>query len=162
MAGQLLLPRPAFSLFGLPRCGTAWASVWLGARHDPWSHSRPQDHPEGIGICCTGSWHYRGLLKAWEGIPCVFLERPISDINRSLVAIGLSRLPQAAYDYYRTLPGLRFDWQDLWRSPESIWRVLRPEIPFDSYRHDLLAGVNVQTRTFDADPTILAELEQFR
>lgn len=162
MAGQLPLPRPAFSLFGLPRCGTAWASLWLGARHDPWAHSRPQDHPEGVGICCTGSWLYRGLLEAWEGVPRVYLDRNPDEVNRSLRAIGLRGLPDAAYEYYRRLPGIHFNWTSLWTNPAAIWRGLKPTTPFDPKRHDLLTGVNIQTRVFDADPTILAELEQFR
>lgn len=124
----------AFALLALPRSGTAWASAWLDAIHEPWATYRPNEFPAGRGLCCTGTWLYPELLERLPAERTIVLDRKSSRAT----------MPGWALERFDALPYPRFSWADLWLNPIPIWCRLRPDERFNREDHDRLSSINIQ------------------
>lgn len=134
-----------FALLALPRSGTTWAANWLSTggvlcHHDPLMDYLPETIPADSGISCTTMW----LMPPTLDCPVVLLDRDPDECNASLRKIGFQEIPEFFIGKFQSYPGPRFHWRDLFDNPEPIWKILRPDCPFDKGRHELLRKMNVQ------------------
>ncbi len=136
-----------FTIFALPRSGTAWASVWLGATHDPLDRMAPNEAASLPAVCCTGMWMLPDLcLRRYEMGRVLILDRPLVDVNKRGADLGMQPLPPWVVKRFAELPGPRFTWTDLWDRPWRIWRELgRGNMSAaDLHRHSELARLQIQ------------------
>lgn len=144
----------AFMVLSAPRSGSTWASNWLttGAQlclHDPiFEHTVDElDHlcaGHRYGVACTAL----PLLTDWVNqhqAPKLILHRPLSEVNASLEAIGLTPLGRAWAGILDRIEGFHVHHQDMFRTgaAEMMWKHLCPEQPFDYPRHKLLAAMHI-------------------
>lgn len=136
-----------FAIIALPRSGTAWASVWLDAIHDPLAKI-PLDELKDSeqGLSCTAlwlhpEWIYKNI-KRW-----IILENDPDFVNKWAVDNGYQAMPKEAFDKFFSLRGPRMHYSDLFDIDKAkhIWEYLKPDIPFDEKRHNQLKIMNIQT-----------------
>ena len=148
------MDRLDFMLLAMPRSGTTWAANWLTTDQSVcWHDPLRLDVPSAIdqwpstkqyrGIACTGSWMWRDWI-ADHPARRIILDRDPWEINDSLIAIGLPPMTDEFIRAFRSVPGLRRPWMDLFDDPVSIWTALLPDIPFDPERHAVLMNMNIQ------------------
>jgi hypothetical protein len=155
----------AFRVYGLPRSGTSWASVWLSqwplvCLHDPCEHMGWEEievwaqacREDGKlpGISCTGMWMHPDHDPS---VPTLRLERPLVEIDLSLCRLGVPRLPRAMVERFNALPYPMLAWTDLFDSKRAwkVWKALLGErLPFDADWHRRLR----QLRIVPSDETI--------
>lgn len=155
-----------FRVFGLPRSGTSWVANWLSSGkllcvHDPyeWCRSYNDYHnweqTTSCGISCTGGWLFDGWLL---DVPTILLERPIAEVQASLLKLGLPILRKDQIDRWHSLPWERVTLQQLMDPDRArdIWTFLRKH-HFDLARHAQLRKFNV-TPSIDVIKQIKAEL----
>ena len=137
---------PAATLVAYPRSGTAWASQWLGFTHDPLDRVEAVAVAHMGGICCTASWLFNGLMDVRRARgPVVVLDRPLGDVNESLLSAGLGRISADA-PRLADVPGEHFPWTDLWDNPAPIWKILRPDEPFNPRRHSEMSRLDIRLK----------------
>lgn len=154
-----------FAVLALPRSGTTWAANWLtGYRHiclhDPLQHHTGEEllkwayrNPKETGVSCTGLWAHPEWVQAnvrkW-----VIIDRPIHEVQASLIEIGLAPLPDAAIEKFRAMPGRRFQMADLFDPfmASVIQRELLPHLPFDVERHRELCKMEINPRFQNLQP----------
>jgi len=150
----------SFMVLGGPRNATTWCANWLTTEttlclHDPLLEYTKRNLdlitiPEKeLGIACTSTllfpeWYLKHPARK------IILYREPEEMNRSLDALGLPKLDVPAHTQ-RVAAAVKagvpiWHWEAVFdRAPaRKIWKHLLPRIPFDEYRHDLLAGFNVQ------------------
>lgn len=143
-----------FQVLSLPRCGTTWAANWLTDNdaicyHDPLSYKTTKElskHEPGFdwGISCTASW----LAPKWiNSFYCqrIILVRDLSEINESLVNLGLPEMSPYLVDMFNQLDGWKVNYKDLFNpeKAEEIWAYLRGT-PFNRERHKILCEMQIQ------------------
>ena len=145
-----------FIVAGLPRSGTAWASVWLTSGnaiclHEPLARRTPQElsalHLDGYwGISCTGIWIVPGLIDA-QNCPVVTLSNGAGQVNLSLRAMGLQPLPDRLMERFEALKYPAFSRADMLEDRDKaaeMWAILRPDAPFDPVRWELLRRMKIE------------------
>lgn len=155
-----------FMVLGAPRSGTAWASVWLNAYHDPlWDHFHEDlDHLPITGICCTGVAMVPDWVNAHHSKK-IILHRPEAEVNRSLSNLGVGACSPLVFDNLQRIKGLHLDWQNLFDSEGAykIWSYLFTT-PFDFERHRQLIALKINThwqlRVRRADPAVARRYAQ--
>ena len=145
-----------FAILGLPRSGTTWAANWLTTDnslclHDPLVNrtlDQLQDWAFEMGhwkgVACTGLWMFPDWVK--DNVACVVLvDRPVADVNRSLIDIGLGSMPDQAVEAFMAFPGKRVAMADLFKreTAAEIWGYLLGPVEFNAERHQLLTGFMV-------------------
>jgi len=150
---------PSFILAALPRSGTTWASAWLMdgnalCYHDPlgsgFTIEQLEEHDPGClwGIACTSVFTFPQWM-ARQNCPVVLLDRPIDQINKSLVEeLKLPPLNDAMLPTFQSLKFPRISWNALW-TPEGakeIWEFLRPDTPFNVQRWHLLQQLRINPK----------------
>jgi hypothetical protein len=144
-------------VIGPPRSGTAWASVWLNAYHDPlWDYFYADLDALDTGICCTGL----GLFPTWVNrhkSPKVILHRDGQEVNASLARLGLPRMDTHLFQNLEQLDGLHVHWTELFSNPAKIWNHLI-DFNFDAARHKHLKMLKIttdwQARRQNQDPAV--------
>lgn len=139
-----------FMVIGAPRSGTAWASVWLNAYHDPlWDffYEDMANHLSGSGICCTGL----GMFPSWVNLqhcPKVILHRDPKEVNASLLAMGLPPVHPQLFHNLDQIEGLHVPWTDLFNEGGKIWEhVLGNDVHvwYNAWRHKQLKMLKITT-----------------
>lgn len=136
-----------FAVIALPRSGTAWASVWLDATHDPLATlSLDEMEIATDGVACTAlwlhpEWVYKNI-KRW-----IILENDPSHMNEWAVNNGYLPITKEYIDKFYSLRGPRMLYYDLFdkNKAKAIWEYLKPNIPFDEKRYSRLSSMNIQT-----------------
>ena len=141
-----------FMVIALPRSGTTWASNWLTTDtthclHDPLyeHHYRNWDSIPSrkvLGVSCTGAYNFSDWVRSHPARK-VILHRSLTEINRSLDAIGAPKLSAGDERKLNAIEGLHVDWQDLFCDPVEIYEYLVQK-PFDGERHAALARIEMQ------------------
>lgn len=144
----------AFMVLSAPRSGSTWASNWLTTAeqlcvHDPILENGVEEldhlpHQRRYGIACTAL----PLLTDWVNshpAPKLILHRPLSEVNASLEAIGLSALGKGWPQLLERIEGFHVHYQDIFRASaaEMMWNHLCPALPFDRPRHALLTAMHI-------------------
>ena len=153
-----------FRVFGLPRAGTSWASVWLSQHpalciHDPaqhggwewalrWAGRRPV-----AGLSCTALWLYDDPCPE---LPTLLLYRERAAATRSLQRVGLPPPPAWVYEAFECLnpawPRLTID--ELVgnaRTAREMWEYLLGNVtPWDGVRYAQLC----ELRVIPAEPAL--------
>lgn len=131
-------------VIGPPRSGTAWASVWLSAYHDPlWDYFYADLDTLDSGICCTGL----GLFPDWVSrhpAPKVILHRAIGEVDASLSQLGLPPVDATFFHNLEQMDGLHVHWTELFTNANKIWEHLIGE-GFDVWRHKQLKMLKITT-----------------
>ncbi len=149
-----------FMVLGGPRSATTWAANWLTTDstfcfHDPLLEYTKRSLDvitipgKELGIACTSTL----LFPEWflkHPARKIILYRDPAEVNRGLEALGLPVLDVPAHNA-RVKTAIEagitvWHWEAVFDKAYApkIWAHLLPHIPFDAYRHDLLAGMNVQ------------------
>jgi hypothetical protein len=152
-----------FMVIGPPRSGTAWASVWLNAYHDPlWDYYYADLDVLDSGICCTGL----GLFPDWVNrhkAPKVILHRDCKEVNASLARLGLPGMDPYLLQKLDQLDGLHVHWTELFSNAAKIWNHLI-DFNFDPERHKRLKMLKITTdwkaRRLAQDPAVKAKYAQ--
>ena len=141
-----------FMVIALPRSGTTWASNWLTTDtttciHDPlWNHDYKDfdkiKSDKMLGVSCTGLWMFKNWVNNHPARK-VILHRDLSEVNTSLVEIGIPPLPEYAEDFINDIDGNHYDWLDIFTNPKHIYEYLLQK-EFDKERHDLLKEIEMQ------------------
>lgn len=139
-----------FMVIGPPRSGTAWASVWLNAYHDPlWDffYKDLDNDLAGSGVCCTGL----GMFPDWvdaHPAPKVILHRDQAEVNASLTALGLPHVDPKLFHNLEQISGLHVHWTELFKNPRAIWdhiHVTTYDEGFSPYKHKHLKMLKITT-----------------
>lgn len=155
-----------FMVLGPPRSGTAWASVWLSAYHDPlWDHFYEDlDGQAFDGVCCTGLAMHTTFLSNHPAKK-VILHRSESEINYSLKAIGCGACDPSIFKHLESIQGLHVHWTSLFDVDWAykIWCYVK-DVPFDYERHRELIALKITTkwqlRARRADPAVIRRYAQ--
>lgn len=152
--------RASFFIFGLPRSGSSWLSVFLSGRdsfcyHEPTADARPEEwttaayqRPESIvGAVDTGAYLYADLVRAaMPNAQFFVLLRDPDEINVSSHKCGISGYDAwAEHSRLTALPFPRLHHESLRELNylESLWdRVIGTK--FDAERARQLLEMNVQ------------------
>ena len=141
-----------FAVLALPRSGTTWAANWLTTDtsicwHDPAAYATPfeieakHSSAKFRGISCTESWLFHWAPPERT----IVLERPVDEINESLLGLGLPILPQHMIDVFEWVPGRRVPYRAIFdERAKEIWEFLIPSIPFNAERHEQLVQMSIQ------------------
>lgn len=144
----------AFMVLSAPRSGSTWAANWLTTSdqlclHDPIFETKVAEldslpHARRYGIACSAL----PLLTDWVNkhpAPKLILHRPLSEVNASLVNIGLTPLSRTWDGILARIEGFHVNHHDMFRAgaAELIWNHLCPETPFDRERHALLKAMHI-------------------
>lgn len=136
-----------------PRSGSTWVSNWLTTEgslclHDPVLSHSPEDLDalpcdRMLGLSCTGLGLLPDFVNAHPARK-VIIHRDFKEVNRSLLAIGLSPLPRSWEEALYKLDGKHVDFRDLFRSTTAaeIYQFLTGR-PFDSARHSNLTRMHI-------------------
>lgn len=143
-------------IIGLPRSMTTWAANWLsGDRllvvHDPLYRAH---YTEWDGrydaVSCTGIWRWPEWVNA-QSCRKLILRRSEADVASSLKRMGAAmHVPveggDAVLDRIQGPNTRHVSSADLLdgKIAESIWAWLRPESPFDAFRHDEMTRWKVE------------------
>lgn len=147
-------------VLGGPRSATTWTANWLTTDntfcfHDPLLEYTKRNLDlitipgKELGIACTSTL----LFPEWflkHPARKLILYRDPEEVNKGLDALGLPKLDVKAHnDRVATAINagvLIWHWDSVFDklNARKIWEYLIPHLPFDEYRHDLLAGMNVQ------------------
>jgi hypothetical protein len=73
----------------------------------------------------------------------VILHRDISEINESLIELGLPALDEGAEKRLDSINGVHLDWREVFDAPKRMYEYLL-ERPFDEERHAALTGIEMQ------------------
>jgi len=145
----------SFMVLSAPRSGSTWASNWLTTTeqlclHDPiFEHS--VDELDSLnykrrryGVACTALPLLTDWVNQHRG-PKVILHRPLSEVNASLEAIGLTALGSAWQGVLERIEGFHIYYKDMFRAgpAQMIWEHLCPQLPFDRHRHELLTAMHI-------------------
>lgn len=138
-----------FMLLGLPRSGTAWASVWLGGPpdvlHDPLclADIGELDSLGARGVCCTGLYLFPEWVNAHPARKLVLVRDP-GEVRESLRRAGRRPALWRASSLHR-VAAPRAPWTDLFdparAGPIHEHLTGRPMCPD---RHRLMAGMRVE------------------
>ena len=141
-----------FMVLALPRSGTTWASNWLTTEattciHDPLFNYRHDEldsivSQKSLGISCTALGFYADFVNKHPARK-VILRRDLSEINSSLVGIGLTDMPEGSDRVMEKIDGMHVHWTDLFDKPKSIYEFLLQK-PFDEERHSQLKLMEIQ------------------
>lgn len=141
-----------FMLISAPRSASTWAANWLTTDttlclHDPlWKHHYSAldeiKSDKTIGIACTGIALFTDWVNAHPARK-VILHRDLSDVDASLVNIGLTKCGKQWKGVLGKIRGVHMDWRDLFDKPGPIYEYLLDK-PFDEERHRELVEMNVQ------------------
>jgi len=97
---------------------------------------------KSLGVSCTGlNWFSEWVNK--HPARKVILHRDISEINESLIELGLPALDDDAEKRLDSIQGVHLDWQDLFDAPKRMYEYLL-ERPFDEERHAALRDIQMQ------------------
>lgn len=133
-------------VIGPPRSGTAWASVWLNAYHDPLWDVFYEDLDRdlaGLGVCCTGLGLFADFVAAHPA-PKLILHRDPKDVNASLKALGLPAVDSRLFANLEHIQGLHVHWTELFTNGFKIWSHLRTD-EYDPWRHKQLKMLKITT-----------------
>lgn len=136
-------------VLGPPRSGTAWASVWLKAYHDPLWDFFYKDLDDDLvsGVCCTGL----GLFPDWVAAhpaPKVILHRDPQEVNASLARLGLPAVDPRLFYNLEHIEGLHVPWTNLFNKPRPIWDHVYErsyDDGFSPWDHKQLKMLNITT-----------------
>jgi hypothetical protein len=161
-----------FILTALPRSGTSWASVWLMDNalciHDPFTNKTPEelqafDPGQRWGIACTAIWSLPSFMKSFN-CPYVIIDRNIEEVQTSLRDIGLPPILPKFIEKFDLLPGPRFEHEDLFDRAAAleIWSILRPDMPMNVARWELLCELKIQPDFYkwNPDPAVMRNVLQ--
>jgi hypothetical protein len=137
-----------FMVLAAPRSGTAWASVWLEAYHDPlWDYFYEDiDSCGAVGICCTGLGMFPQFLRTHPARKVV-LHRPKEEVTASLLAMGLGPgHPNIFRNLEEVKDAIHCNWLDLFDPAKArdIYHWLTNK-PFDEARHKRLSALKITT-----------------
>lgn len=133
-------------VIGPPRSGTAWASVWLDAYHDPlWDvyYEDLDSDLAGLGICCTGLGLFADFVNRHPA-PKLILHRDQAEVNASLAVLGLPAVDPRLFPNLAQIDGLHVHWTELFTNGPKIWRHLKTT-EFDHWRHKQLKMLRITT-----------------
>lgn len=143
-----------FMVIAAPRSGTTWVSNWLTTDttlclHDPLYQIHYEDFDKlesskVLGISCTGMGYFPDWLNAHPSRK-VILHRDLSEINKSMEAIGLPSIEQNYLDSLSKINGIHVDWMDIFNNPKDIYEYLTG-FQFNEERHALLRGIEMQPK----------------
>ena len=141
-----------FMLIAAPRSGTTWAANWLTTDttlclHDPllkWTKDELMtlDSPRRLGIACTGIAMFPEWVNAHPARK-VILHRPLSEVDTSLQAIGMTPCSAQWEGVLDRIDGVHIDWREMFTRPQFVYEYLL-DLPFDPERWALLREFNVQ------------------
>jgi hypothetical protein len=97
---------------------------------------------KSLGVSCTGLYWFSEWVNKHPARK-VILHRDISEINESLIELGLPALDDEAEKRLDSIQGVHLDWQDLFNAPKRMYEYLL-ERPFDEERHAALVGIEMQ------------------
>jgi hypothetical protein len=145
-----------FMVLGGPRSATTWAANWLTTDttfclHDPLLEYTVRQLEnmtipgKRIGISCTSAMLYPEWINAHPAKK-ILVYRGVEEINASLKRLGLVELEKFKHlgrlDAIKGVPMFRYEQLFLPKFARLIAAYLG--VPWDAYRHDLLAQMNVQ------------------
>lgn len=141
-----------FMILAAPRSGTTWAANWLTTDttlclHDPlvkWTKDELMalESPKRLGVSCTGLALFPSWVNAHPARK-VILHRPLSEVDRSLLEIGLTPISQHWDGVLSRIEGVHLNWQEMFTRPQFIYEYLL-DLPFDAERWAVLREINVQ------------------
>lgn len=155
-----------------PRSASTWVANWLTTEqtlclHDPVLEYRVEsldDLPcdRMLGVACTGMALLTDFVNAH---PCrkVVLHKDLRDVNKSLCAIGLSKVgPAWSQALHRINAGMHIDYRDVFDPDcaKAIWEYLT-QLPFDKTRHQNLRNMHVEPN-FDKVKVVPERAREFR
>lgn len=136
-----------FMVLAAPRSGTAWASVWLEAYHDPlWDYFYEDLDQLSGGICCTGLSMFPAFVQHHPARKVV-LHRPKDDVVASLAKMGLGPGHPNLFRNLDEIKGaVHCDWRDLFNpsTARTLYTWLTQK-PFDEQRHKHLTMMHITT-----------------
>ena len=165
-----------YYITGLPRSGTAWASLFfsggnmhtfhdlLGTYHyEDLPKLREQTDHDFVGVADTGLWCFHEWLNA-QGKPVVILERPYWEVNASLGRMGLPALAPRAVAALHKVEGLRVPYWHLWDETgiKAITDYLFDdllEVSWPWWQHLRMMRVTRRLDSVDPDPAIIDRLK---
>jgi hypothetical protein len=141
-----------FMILGAPRSATTWASNWLTTDttlclHDPLVHWQKEELDDirtlrRLGVACTGLALFPEWVNAHPARK-IILHRPLSEVDESLVRMGLTPCSTQWEGVLDRIEGVHLDWKDMFTRPQFIYEYLL-DLPFDAERWSVLRQMNVQ------------------
>lgn len=137
-----------------PRSASTWAANWLTTDrslclHDPILEHLPDEMDQipcdrMLGVACTGLGLLTDLVNAHSARK-VIVHRDLRDVNKSLEAIGLSRLGPLWLSALHKIDGMHVDFADLFEANKAcyIYEHLLGR-RFDAARHWELCKIHVE------------------
>lgn len=143
-----------FMVLSAPRSASTWVANWLTTErtlclHDPVLEHDP-DHLDSIptarrlGVACTGLALLPDFVNAHPARKVV-VHRDRAEVDRSLIAIGLSALGPRWTHALEDIQGMHVHYGDLFdpKRAKQIYEYLT-EAPFDLERHTQLRQMHIE------------------
>ena len=141
-----------FMVIAAPRSATTWASNWLTTDttlciHDPlytWHYNQLDGlvSKKSLGVSCTGLYWFSEWVNKHPARK-VILHRDVSEIDESLIELGLPALDADVEKRLDSIKGVHLDWRDVFDAPKRMYEYLL-ERPFDAERHAVLREIEMQ------------------
>ena len=145
-----------FMVLGGPRSGTTWAANWLTTDttfclHDPLLEYTVRQLEnltipgKRIGISCTSALMFPEWINASKAKK-IILYRDVEEINASLEKLGLVQLGKMQHlgrmDDVGKIPMFTYEQLFIPKTAQVMCKILG--VPWDAYRHDLLAQMRIE------------------
>lgn len=95
-----------------------------------------------LGVSCTGLALFPEWVNAHPARK-IILHRPLSEVDRSLIEIGMTPISEHWEGVLDKINGVHLDWREMFVRPQAIYEFLL-DLPFDPERWALLREFNTQ------------------